>query len=658
MTQEREQTRSPASGYDVDDLDRDDRLAPGRISGTALMTSPTTPLISGLIARKARDDQGASGDAEQTVSAASSSSGMALPEPQREKFEAALGADLTAVRVHVGGASAEAADAVAARAYTIGSDIHFAAGEYNPVSAEGELLLAHEVAHTVQQQGGAVAKRQHKLQLSEAGDSFEHEADRAAQAMVSGGSFSISSVSTVISRKGDDKTLTAADKAKLENGKAMLAKAAANITTVTSAIQSYAASLPAFAAMKQMFENAKKVYSRAQNNVDRCIDKAVQVEATKDAVLATLLNAALGPVTDKLTKIYSDTNLAYYKLEAEDQATIRSMKAANSLVALQNFDAEVSKDTAGGSDKAKDKAVDAGKEAAGQGPTPDAPKAGGGPDKAEFYVQLEALRTKAETLPVLALAIGKLGAPLGAAGKEIEIMLRENKTVGKDAATVDTECAHVWNGSQGLVGAAPGVQALGKEIHAMSLEMQAALPKNDQEIEKELWMKWAAGLDQSKLSLMNLTGVANRCKALGIWDQMGIDPTGFLSFDDDKALAVCSANAQAKVMAFKGTSVSVNLIDGHALEEITLGGLPPLMAHVEGATKVRGQDSPQVNATAVVIGATAAKPMDKAALDKAGRGNKERITEYLLRHGYIVVTLRVYDADAAIPKVPPPPAHE
>ena len=117
--------------------------------------------------------------------AASSSTGSPLPGAIAETFGASLGADLSAVRVHTGSDSAEAAGAVSARAYTVGKDIHFGAGQYDPSSASGQHLLAHEVAHTTQQSNGA-GHTQHKLDVSTPGDSDEVAADAAADAMVAG----------------------------------------------------------------------------------------------------------------------------------------------------------------------------------------------------------------------------------------------------------------------------------------------------------------------------------------------------------------------------------------------------------------------------------------------------------------------------------------
>ncbi|HUQ07102.1 MAG TPA: DUF4157 domain-containing protein [Kofleriaceae bacterium] len=137
------------------------------------------------VQRKEHGNGAVSATASGAVTAASSSSGQPLPGDLRARFEQSLGADLGDVRVHDGAASAQAADALHARAYTTGRDIHFSAGAYNPGSDDGARLLAHEVAHTVQQRG-ASSVPQTKLAVSAPGDSLEHEADVAADAMMAG----------------------------------------------------------------------------------------------------------------------------------------------------------------------------------------------------------------------------------------------------------------------------------------------------------------------------------------------------------------------------------------------------------------------------------------------------------------------------------------
>lgn len=78
--------------------------------------------------------------------------GRPLPEPVRRKMEQAFGTDFSDVRVHVG----PQAGAIGALAFTLGSDIHFAPGLYNPDSHQGQHLLGHELAHVVQQRTGRV----------------------------------------------------------------------------------------------------------------------------------------------------------------------------------------------------------------------------------------------------------------------------------------------------------------------------------------------------------------------------------------------------------------------------------------------------------------------------------------------------------------------
>lgn len=81
--------------------------------------------------------------------------GASLDASTRDYFEPRFGYNFSGVRVHTGDAAAEAARAVQARAYTVGPDIVFGGGEYQPTSGEGRWLIAHELAHVVQQSGVA-----------------------------------------------------------------------------------------------------------------------------------------------------------------------------------------------------------------------------------------------------------------------------------------------------------------------------------------------------------------------------------------------------------------------------------------------------------------------------------------------------------------------
>jgi len=83
--------------------------------------------------------------------------GRAIPEPVRAPLERALGADLSGVRVHADARADQLNRALRSRAFTSGQDIFFRRGAYLPERPAGTALLAHEVAHVLQQQAATPA---------------------------------------------------------------------------------------------------------------------------------------------------------------------------------------------------------------------------------------------------------------------------------------------------------------------------------------------------------------------------------------------------------------------------------------------------------------------------------------------------------------------
>ena len=122
------------------------------------------------------------------------------------------GVDFASIRVHYAGAEVDrACRAVGARAFTVGSDIYFAAGAFRPGRRDGLWLLAHEVAHVVQQSAGLVsaprapgasvgaavgAAGRPRLAVAPAGTAQERAADAAADALVAGRPFVFSGAGT------------------------------------------------------------------------------------------------------------------------------------------------------------------------------------------------------------------------------------------------------------------------------------------------------------------------------------------------------------------------------------------------------------------------------------------------------------------------------
>ena len=83
--------------------------------------------------------------------------GQSLPPGVRSFMEPRLGADLADVRVHADESAASLSNHLSARAFTYRNHVFFARGQYQPESASGQQLLAHELTHTIQQ--GATVQR-------------------------------------------------------------------------------------------------------------------------------------------------------------------------------------------------------------------------------------------------------------------------------------------------------------------------------------------------------------------------------------------------------------------------------------------------------------------------------------------------------------------
>jgi hypothetical protein len=106
-------------------------------------------------------------------------SGSSLDPGVQSRFGGELG-DLSDVTVHTDDTADSLNRSVSARAFATGTDVYFAKGEYNPGSTDGDHLIAHELAHVVQQRGAASSG---PLTVSQPGDALENEADSTADAI-------------------------------------------------------------------------------------------------------------------------------------------------------------------------------------------------------------------------------------------------------------------------------------------------------------------------------------------------------------------------------------------------------------------------------------------------------------------------------------------
>jgi hypothetical protein len=154
--------------------------------GALAHAAPVAGLGSaGQVLRAARgsEDPLAGSPAPRAVYDAMGAAGQPLEPPLRTRFEATLGRDLGGVRLHTDGPAAASADVIQAQAYTVGRDVVFARDAYRPHTAEGQQLLAHELVHVAQGDGGP---RPASLTIGSAHSPLEREASAASRALLAG----------------------------------------------------------------------------------------------------------------------------------------------------------------------------------------------------------------------------------------------------------------------------------------------------------------------------------------------------------------------------------------------------------------------------------------------------------------------------------------
>lgn len=140
-----------------------------------------------LRTRRSGCRRAASAAAPAAVREGTRSSGQALDPETLATMEAGFGHDFSRVRVHADEAGDRSARALGARAYTVGEDVVFAKGAYDPRGAAGRERIAHELAHVVQQSGAGAPART----LSARSDASERAAGDAAARVAAGGTAAV-----------------------------------------------------------------------------------------------------------------------------------------------------------------------------------------------------------------------------------------------------------------------------------------------------------------------------------------------------------------------------------------------------------------------------------------------------------------------------------
>ncbi|PXF58919.1 MAG: hypothetical protein C4B59_12580 [Candidatus Methanogaster sp.] len=160
----------------------------GRVHAEAKAASKSsfTPVRTGLLQRSSANHAGPA-TAPPIVQEVLRSPGQPLDAATRAHMEPRFGHDFGQVRVHTDVRAVESARRVNALAYTVGQSIVFGTGSYAPETAQGKKILAHELAHTVQQ--GDQSSLPHQLKIGHLDDKYEGVADHVGSHILDGISF-------------------------------------------------------------------------------------------------------------------------------------------------------------------------------------------------------------------------------------------------------------------------------------------------------------------------------------------------------------------------------------------------------------------------------------------------------------------------------------
>jgi|GEM_PF-2200528 len=125
-------------------------------------TAPAAPRLQ----REATHATGETSSAPASVERTLARPGTPMAPALRHGMEQRLGHDFSRVRIHTDGEAQQSAHDVSARAYTVGEHITFSAGQFAPDTRQGQRLIAHELAHVVQQ-GSAAPWVQRELDIED-----------------------------------------------------------------------------------------------------------------------------------------------------------------------------------------------------------------------------------------------------------------------------------------------------------------------------------------------------------------------------------------------------------------------------------------------------------------------------------------------------------
>ncbi|MBB4804823.1 hypothetical protein HNP38_000095 [Chryseobacterium defluvii] len=118
-----------------------------------LQMKPLAENITPLIQRSSSESGGVAPHHVESGINSGRGSGSSMDTGTKSFMESRFGTDFSHVKIHTGSEAVQMSRELSAQAFTVGNDIYFNEGKYSPGSDHGKHLLAHELTHTIQQNG-------------------------------------------------------------------------------------------------------------------------------------------------------------------------------------------------------------------------------------------------------------------------------------------------------------------------------------------------------------------------------------------------------------------------------------------------------------------------------------------------------------------------
>ena len=520
--------------------------------------------------------------------------GRALDNGIRLKMESAFGADFSGVRVHTGPEAHSLSRAVEATAFTTGQEIFFSSGAYDPASSAGRQLLAHELTHVIQQNGGGVSggaqraplqrygseyeraqtmgrKVQAKLTVSQPQDPDEVQAEEIAQRVtsildrapseitpagdpfVSASSGPVQMHAAVLQRQpaNEEPTSYREGRTQVVPGSSSGSKTPTQEQIVAlravqpkiNALEGKAdvvnASLSSMLAesdglLAQIdgdLDTMTKKYQQAYKRHEAALKKAGTALAGDELIISIVVGVALGAVAGKMLEAIGSV------------ATIEQMiKNANTSMEAAGVSGGTLQRVAGLPVKAAEAASRAaGKAVAGSESQTAVPQPGADPATRELKIMTQISKLKSDVIRVARMAIDL--KPLDKAVTELvrDIALYIEKGSGTSVADpVDVVLQKAdklaRHGKDAYDNAQKAIKDNWKGVRSMAASMSSAVSETSVDsLEERLWIEWIAGLDpKTQLSVLDKLegGIDGRFLPQKVIDLLGVN-TGIYTTRSD-----------------------------------------------------------------------------------------------------------------------------